>query len=192
MVHFWLTETPPVEWEFGLLSILPKKGDLHNPTNYRDIMMPEVAYKVVANKILHNRLKPFKESVRLDQEKHNGFRWQRGCLNSIFILKQLRKKRVEHGLNSWLLLIDLVKAFDRVPRELLWAALSRQGVPLKLVSLLKAMHKQVKVKFIFESVEKVIDSIIGVKQARGCVGTAPFHFQQLWPLGAPPIPTAST
>jgi len=43
-VHqFWLTETPHAEWEIGLLSILPKKGDLSNPGNYRGIMMLEVA-----------------------------------------------------------------------------------------------------------------------------------------------------
>ena len=125
MVHVWLTETLPIEWELGLLGILPQKGDLHNPGTYKGIMMPEVAYKMLAN-ILHNRLKPIKESVHLDHENQNGSRWQRGCLDSIFTLKQLIKIRVEHGLDSWLLLIDLIKAFDRVPRELQWAVLSRQ------------------------------------------------------------------
>jgi hypothetical protein len=42
--------------------------------------------------------------------------------------------------------------------------LSQQGVPLKHVSLLKALHKLVKVKFIVDGVEKAIDSIIGVNQ----------------------------
>ena len=55
--HFWITETPPAEWEIGLLSILPKKGDLSNPGNYRGIMMLEVAYTIIAN-ILLTRLKP--------------------------------------------------------------------------------------------------------------------------------------
>jgi hypothetical protein len=31
--------------------------------------------------------------------------------------------------------LDLVKAFDRVPRELLWAVMRKLGVPEKLVSL---------------------------------------------------------
>jgi uncharacterized protein with ParB-like and HNH nuclease domain len=63
----------------------------------------------------------------------------RGYLDYIFTLKQLIKKRAEHGLKTWLLLIDLVKAFDRVPRELLWEVMLKQGVPLKLISLLKAI-----------------------------------------------------
>jgi hypothetical protein len=84
-------------------------------------------------------------------------------MESIFTLKQLVKKRAEHGLQTWLLFIDLVKAFYRVPRELLWEAMTRQGVPLKLVSLPKALHRIVKVKFVVDGVEKVIDSTIGIK-----------------------------
>ena len=61
-------------------------------------------------------------------------------------------------------MIDLVKAFDRVPRALLWAVLIKQGVPHKLVSLLRSLHKNVKVKFIYEGIAQTLDSIKGVKQ----------------------------
>ena len=77
----------------GLLSILPKKGDMHNPGNYRGIMMLEVAYKIVEN-ILRKRRKPIKENVHLDHTSQNGFKWQRGCMDSIFALKQLIEKFV--------------------------------------------------------------------------------------------------
>ena len=35
---------------------------------------------------------------------------------------------------------DLVKAFDRVPREMLWSVLLELGVPWKLVALLRELH----------------------------------------------------
>ena len=73
MHQFWLTKTPLAEWEIGLLSIIPKKGDLSNPRNYRGIMMLEVAYKIIAN-ILLTKLKLIKESVQLDHECQNDFR----------------------------------------------------------------------------------------------------------------------
>ena len=163
ITHFWVTENPPVEWETGLLSILPKKGDLSKPGNYRGIMMLEVGYKILGI-ILLARLKPVKESAALDHEFQNGFRCLRGTIDSVFTVKQLIKKRSEHGLPTWLLLIDLVKAFDRVPRELLWEVMIKQGVPPKLVSLLRSLHTTVKVKFEHEGVTQTLDSIIGVKQ----------------------------
>ena len=80
-----------------------------------------------AGVILLARLKPVKESTALDHEFQNGFRGLRGTIDSVFTVKQLVKKRSEHGLPTWLLLIDLVEAFDRVPRELLWQVMIKQG-----------------------------------------------------------------
>ena len=133
VVAFWDSEEPPDEWEHCLLSILAKKGDLSLPGNYRGIMMLEVGAKIVAI-VLDARLTPICES--LEHETQCGFRPGRGTVDASFTLKQLLRKRREHGLESWVLLLDLVKAFDRVPRELLWLVLLRFGVPPKLVSLL--------------------------------------------------------
>ena len=160
-LHFWETEEVPVEWEVGILSILAKKGNLSLAGNYRGIMMLECAYKIVANLILE-RLHPVKES--LDIEPQSGFRRERGSCDAIFSVRQLIAKRREHGLETWLLFVDLVKAFDRVPRELLWEVMRRQGVPHKIVSLLKALHASVHVEFEVDGVKESLLSIIGVKQ----------------------------
>ena len=37
--------------------------------------------------------------------------------------------------------IDLEKAYDRVPREILWWALVRKGVPLKYIDIVKDMYE---------------------------------------------------
>ena len=76
----------------------------------------------------------------------------------------LLKKRRGHGLESWVFFLDLVKAFDRIPRELLWLILERFGVPFKLVNLLKALHKAFKVKFTVDDVIETMNCSIGVKQ----------------------------
>ena len=161
VLRFWETGDVPAEWETGLLAILPKKGDLSQTGNYRGIMMLELAYKIVAN-LLHARLEPIVE--KLDHEAQCGFRRWRGCSDAIFTVRQLLSKRREHGLETWVLFIDLVKAFDRVPRELLWKVMLRYGVPPKLVELLIALHASVLVKFEIDGVLKTLLSIIGVKQ----------------------------
>ena len=183
VLDFWQSEIMPTEWETGILSILPKKGDLSLPGNYRGIMMLEVAYKIVANIILV-RLNPTMDS--LDHEAQCGFRRFRGCSDGVFTVKQMINKRREHGLETWVLFLDLVKAFDRVPRcaehtlprdatdpaeasadaelGMLWRVMLRYGVSPKLVRLLISMHKTVLVKFDVDGVVKTLGAIIGVKQ----------------------------
>jgi len=85
-------------------------------------------------------------------------------MDAIFTMKSAVRKRREHGQESWILFLDLVKAFDRVPRELLWSVLSKLGVPDKVIRLLKALHVDYKVKFTVDGVTKHIQSIVGVKQ----------------------------
>ncbi len=53
---------------------------------------------------------------------------------------------------------DLVKVFDMlVPRELVWKTLERFGVPLKLISVFRAMHKN-QSRFYLELMESYNDS----------------------------------
>ena len=145
----------------GPLRILPKKGDLSLPGNYRGIMLLETAYKIVSILLL-NRLRPIAESLNYEQQC--GFRPGRGCNDAVFTVKMAMKKRREHSKETWILFLDLVKAFDRVPRELLWQLLEKFGVPPKLVRLLKALHKDVIVKFEVEGLEHEVNCTIGVKQ----------------------------
>ena len=161
ILDFWENELPPAEWETGLLKILPKKGDLSQTGNYRGIMLLEAAYKIVAI-LLHTRLQPIAEG--LEQESQCGFRPGRGCTDGVFTIKLALKKRREHGLETWVMFLDLVKAFDRVPREMLWDVLLKFGVPVKLVQLLRALHNNVNVKFSVNEVTHTIKCTIGVKQ----------------------------
>ena len=161
IVEFWDKEVPPTEWDTGMLKILPKKGDLSKPGNYRGIMLLEVAYKIAAI-VIHQRLQPIVE--KLDHETQCGFRQERGCLDAVFTVKLAMKKRREHQQETWILFLDLVKAFDRVPRELLWEVLLKSGVPPKLVSIIKSLHMNFEVKFEYDGVSHTLKCTIGVKQ----------------------------
>ena len=161
ILEFWNSEITPDEWSSGRLNILPKKGDLKNVNNYRGIMLLETFYKIAAN-ILHARLLPIAENI--DQEPQCGFRPVRSCMDAIFALRLALKKRKEHDLESWVLFIDLVKAFDRVPRPMLWCVLKKFGVPPKSVCLLMSLHDPVHVHFTVAGIPKTFSNTIGVKQ----------------------------
>ena len=83
ITKFWEIESPPSSWDLGRLNVLPKKGDLSKPGNYRGIMLLEASYKIVAI-ILHLHLQPIVES--LDHESQCGFRPGRGCLMPSLLL----------------------------------------------------------------------------------------------------------
>ena len=105
VLQVWETEIVPTEWETGLLKILPKKGDLSDPGNHRGIMLLEVAYKIIAILLLA-RIQPIEEG--LDHETQCGFHPGRGCTDAVFTVKMALKKRQEHGLETWVLFLDLV------------------------------------------------------------------------------------
>ena len=42
--------------------------------------------------------------------------------------------------------IDMKKAYDSVPREALWMALAKRGVPEETIQLLKSFHQDMKAK----------------------------------------------
>ena len=104
----------------------------------------EVTYNIIAN-LLKKRLTPIEGS--LYHGTHYGFRPGRECTDAVFTVKAALKKRREYGQETWVLFLDLVKAFDCVLRKLLWLILRKCGVPEKVVFLLKSLHENVIVKF---------------------------------------------
>lgn len=74
--------------------------------------------------------------------------------------------------------IDLVKAFDFVPRGALFAVLSKFGTPEKLCNLICKLHTGLKVKFSVDSAEAVVDSTVGVKQGDSLAPTLFVFFIQ--------------
>ena len=45
--------------------------------------------------------------------------------DAIFIVRQLQEKYLGRKRELWMAFLDLEKAFDRVPREVVWWALDR-------------------------------------------------------------------
>ena len=124
-------------------------------------MLLEVAHKIIT-KIVHSRLVPIAEKP--DHESQCGFRSRRGSADAVFTVKLAMKKTREHCDETWIIFLDLVKAFNRVPCNLLWIILERFGFPPKIITILKSLHKNVNVKFTAGTVTRILSSIIGVKQ----------------------------
>ena len=94
-----------------------------------------------------------------------GFMSGHGTTDAIFVLRQVQEAYIRKNLNLYFAFVDLEKAFDRVPRKVLWWALWKVGVPEWIVRLIQVMHQnvrsQVRVNNLFSD---VFDVQVGVHQ----------------------------
>ena len=72
-----------------------------------------------------------------------GFVPGRGTTDAIFIIRQLQEKFIAANKTMYLAFVDLEKAFDRVPRKVLWWALRSLGVEEWAVCVIQGMYSDV-------------------------------------------------
>ena len=123
--------------------------------------------------ILVARMSELMKTIGFDAQV--GFRWDRGTIDGLFTTFVGFSKRKEHGLETWALFVDLIKSFDSVPRETLFAVLRRFGLPDHFVKVLIILHYGPKVKIKIGEVDSGIKSTIGVRQG-SCEGPILFLF----------------
>ena len=99
-------------------------------------------------------------------EEQNGLSGLRGCLDGSFCIRKALKKRREHGLESRVLFVGPVKAFDSVPREVIWAVLAKMGVLSHLICAFLLMKAELEVTFDLSGEPVAELCSVGVKQ--GC------------------------
>ena len=67
-------------------------------------------------------------------------------------------------MESWVLFVDIVKAFDSAPRDVLWKVLAKFGVPPHLLKVIMRMHENLTVTFELAGVTVEVPNKSGVKQ----------------------------
>ena len=134
----------PADWgRSWIVNIYKGKGDALECGSYRGVKLLEHAMKVF-ERVVEARLrsKVRDGSIKIDNMQF-GFRQGRGTTDAIFIVRQIQEKYRGKGKDLWVAFIDLEKAFDRVPREVLWWALRQVGVEEGMIRLIQVMYTDV-------------------------------------------------
>ena len=122
------TGTVPPAWLSSIIQPIYKgKGNKHDPNNYRGITLQSCVAKAFA-KIINNRLCNHLESNNLLCEEQNGLRKGRSCQDYISSLHFLIENRKLSKHDTYTCFVDFKKAFDSVPRDLLWKKLLEAGI----------------------------------------------------------------
>ena len=180
----------PKHWLESLgFTIWKRKHPRENLDHWRMVNVLVITSKIMS-KMIHWRLQRL--SAKAWSHTQYGFRKDSWTMDAVFIVKRLMEafrttrhvrrgtEFEEHQRTLYLMFEDFVKAFDSVPRELLWKELTQIfQVPEAFVELLKKFHVGFKTYTVFNGVfNKGFTTTSGVRQ--GCI-TGPdlwnFHFQ---------------
>ena len=72
----------------------------------------------------------------------------RGTTDAIFILGQLQEKHLAKNKKLYFAFVDLEKAFDHVPRKVIWWAMRKLGIEEWIVRFVQAMYNNTRSKVI--------------------------------------------
>ena len=133
----WSSGRVPQDWKDSVLVPVFKKNDRLICDNYCGISLLSVPGKVLAN-ILLERLKQSVEPLLL--EAQCSFRLGKGTIDQIWLVRQLIEKSIEHDCAVHICFVDLEKAFDSVPREILRLLLKERGIEEQVVQLIVDIH----------------------------------------------------
>ena len=111
------------------------KGDALERGNYRGLKLTDHILKTLERVVE----KLLREQVQID-EMQFGFMPGRGTIDAIFILRQLQEKYLAKKKTLYFAFVDLEKAFDRVPREIVWWALRKLGVEEWMVKVIQSLY----------------------------------------------------
>ena len=108
--------------------------------------------------------KIIRQRIHIDNMQF-GFMPGRGTTDAIFILRQLQEKHLAKNKNLYFAFVDLEKAFDRVPRKVIWWAMRKLGIEEWIVKFVQAMYTNTKSKVrVNDSYTDEFDVKVGVHQ----------------------------
>ncbi|KAI3374056.1 hypothetical protein L3Q82_022610 [Scortum barcoo] len=90
-------------------------------------------------RVLERRIRPIVDHSRI-QEEQCGFRPGRGTLDQLYTLHRVLEGLWEFAQPVHMCFVDLEKAFDRVPRGILWGVLREYGVRGPLLRAVRSLY----------------------------------------------------
>ena len=117
----------PADWKHANVCPIYKKGDKHNPINYRPVSLTCILSKLCEHIISSNIMKHLEFNSILYDLQH-GFRSSRSCDTQLISFLQELSQSSDKNLQTDVIVMDFAKAFDKVPHKRLLYKLGFYGI----------------------------------------------------------------
>ena len=131
----------PSVWLKAIVHPIYKGGgkDPRSPMSYRGISLLSCVYKVYTA-LLNRRIVKYCDELTILVDEQNGFRKGRSCDDHLFTLTSILINRIAAKQSTFVMLIDLQKAFDSIDRDLLMYKLLLNVVDGKMYEAIGALY----------------------------------------------------
>lgn len=117
----------PKKFKEAKIIPIPKSGDLSKPENYRPISLLSNLSKIL-EKILKLRLMSFLEKENIISDNQYGFQAKKSTNDAVIHLNKIIYDNFNENKKSLAVFMDLSKAFDTIPHNILLNKLDESGI----------------------------------------------------------------
>ena len=128
------------EWRTStVIPLYRDKGDIQDCNNYQGIKLLSHTMKLW-ERVIEGKLR---KGISI-LENQFSFMPGRSPIEAIHLIRRLIEVYRDRKKDPRIVFIDLKKAYDRVPREVLWKCLKKKGVSVSYIRAIKDMYEGVK------------------------------------------------